>query len=66
MFQEERKGSVQYHREVKQEVRVKGSTGLGKEEVFDGGKSLTGEHQKSELWGKASLWTPILQMMGFF
>lgn len=49
MLQEERKGSVQYHREVKQEVRVKGSTGLGKEEVFDGGKSLTGEHRKSEL-----------------
>lgn len=48
MFQEERKKS-QYHREVKQEVRVKGSTGLGNEEVFDGGKSLTGEHQKSQL-----------------
>lgn len=45
----ERKGSVQYDREVKQEVKVKGSTGLRNEEVFDGGKSLTGEHQTSQL-----------------
>lgn len=29
-------------------------------------KSMTGEHQKSELWGKAAPWTPILQMMFFF